>query len=178
MYGGSCLRPDAARQDAKAATRRYQESEEDDEQDDQIHPLDSASLIGTSFEADPDYPWTATDVRRWRSGTIRSIAKMLLHSIIQEINCYGLMCDYIGYPYLSNKKDSVWDERSKEGRTIHVGNQQDLFEEVLILLWHDLECRGFLVNDLSFREEKIEFTGSPQRKGRFKWGIGLGWDLL
>lgn len=171
------LRRNSVRQDSDVDFGESQINGDGGERGVPHQQVETESVIAESIKVDPDNPWTAADVRRHRLGTIISIARMLLHTMIEEINRYGLLCDYIGHPYLSDKKDSVWDQKSKDGVTLTIGVHQELFEEVLILLWRDLERRGFVVHDLSFREERIQFPGHLQSRRNIKWGIGFGWNL-
>lgn len=129
-----------------------------------------------SVQIDPENTFKASDVRQRRLKISANIARMLLRKMIAEIDCHGLLCDYIGYPYLSKCKDSEWD-RLFTDEPFCVGTHQVLFEEALILLWRDLEKRGFVIHDLSFREERIKFPDLAQGHKNIKLGIGFGWDI-
>lgn len=119
---------------------------------------------------------TATDLRVRRSEKIICIAGMLLRTIVAEIKMHGLLLDYVGYPYRSRYKDSAWDVADSRDGLLRMGTHQELFEDAIILLWRDLKRRGFVVHELSYREERIKFP-TRVRGRQVRKGIGLAWDL-
>lgn len=119
---------------------------------------------------------TATEIRARRQQKIACIAGMLFRTIVEEIKVHGLLVDYVGYPYRTKQKDSAWDGPDDHGDHLCMGTHQELFEEAIILLWSDLRQRGFVVHELSYREERIRFL-TREHGRRTRKGIGLAWNL-
>lgn len=119
------------------------------------------------IEIDAQNEFTAERYRTRRVKKAAGIARFLLHVMIREIDRYGLLQDYIGYPYRSGARDSAWDDKRQFGLSFCMGHDVALFPMVEELLIDDLTKRGFTVHYLRFTEEQV------QRK----LGIGLAWSI-
>lgn len=90
------------------------------------------------------------------------IAGILFETLVTEMEIYGRLRDYVGYPYRSPAKESAWDRVEEDGTVLCMAQHEDLFRDAIELLRHDLRQRGFIVRELCFREEKILFPTAPR----------------